>query len=343
MCPVNVDMATYKSEFLNDHYAGRIRPRAHYLMGWLPLLSHIAHKLPVVPRLVNWAMHAPGISTLLARAGGLDTGRPLISFAPQSLQKWASKREAHPGKERIVLWPDSFNSKLNTGPAQAGVELGDAGLRGHRPAGVRVLWPDLAFHRAAVHDAPGPRAFGEGLRPLHRGGPDGGGAGAVLHRHAPARRHHAVNRPAGQATISSNPQLRPGRRPKIAALVESGQLTPQAGSALTQVYCHEKSLGDPQQSSLILEALGYDEAQIETGCCGLAGNWGFEAGHAEMSMQLGERELFPRVREHSGPVIADGFSCRTQVSQGAGAQAVHVAEIVRDALKDGLTQKGKDR
>lgn len=131
--------------------------------------------------------------------------------------------------------------------------------------------------------------------------------------------------------------------PKIAALVESGQLTPQAGSALTQVHCHEKSLGDLQQSSFILEALGYDEAQIETGCCGLAGNWGFEAGHAEMSMQLGERELFPRVREHSGPVIADGFSCRTQVSQGTGAQAVHVAEIVRDALKDGLTQKGKDR
>lgn len=122
MCPVNVDMATYKSEFLNAHYAGRIRPRAHYLMGWLPLLSHIAHKLPVVPRLVNWVMHVPGISTLLARTGGLDTGRPLISFAPESLQKWASKREAHPGKERIVLWPDSFNSKLNTAPAQAAVE-----------------------------------------------------------------------------------------------------------------------------------------------------------------------------------------------------------------------------
>ena len=109
---------------------------------------------------------------------------------------------------------------------------------------------------------------------------------------------------------------------------------------MTQVHCHEKSLGDPQQSSLILEALGYDEAQIETGCCGLAGNWGFEAGHAEMSMQLGERELFPRVREHltcdSGPVIADGFSCRTQVFQGTGAQAVHMAEIVRDALKKWL-------
>ena len=343
-CPVNVDMATYKSEFLNDHYAGRIRPRAHYLMGWLPLLSHIAHKLPVVPRLVNWAMHAPGISTLLARAGGLDTGRPLISFAPQSLQKWASKREAHPGKERIVLWPDSFNSKLNTAPAQAAVEALEM-------LGYEVIVPQefvccgLTWHstgqlsmtrRVLEHSA---KVFApyieEGLTVVALEP----SCTVMLQHDATTQSTDPLVKQLSQATRSFAQVV----APKIAALVEKGQLTPQAGSALTQVHCHEKSLGDPQQSSLILEALGYDEAQIETGCCGLAGNWGFEAGHAEMSMQLGERELFPRVREHSGPVIADGFSCRTQVSQGTGAQAVHVAEIVRDALKDGLTQKRKDR
>lgn len=74
------------------------------------------------------------------------------------------------------------------------------------------------------------------------------------------------------------------------------------------------------------------ESRIETGCCGLAGNWGFEKGHGEMSMALGERELFPKVRETTGEVIADGFSCRTQITQGTGKQAKHVAEIVRDVL-----------
>ena len=122
--------------------------------------------------------------------------------------------------------------------------------------------------------------------------------------------------------------------PKIKQLVEEGRLKPQSGSVLTQVHCHEKSLGDPKQSALILEALGYDMEEIQTGCCGLAGNWGYEDGHAEMSFELGERELFPRVREHDGIVVADGFSCRTQVQQGTGKEAQHMAEIVRDVLAD---------
>ena len=122
--------------------------------------------------------------------------------------------------------------------------------------------------------------------------------------------------------------------PKIETLVAEGRIKPQAGSVLTQVHCHERSLGDPQQSAAILAALGYDQDQIQTGCCGLAGNWGYEDGHAEMSFELGERELFPRVREHDGIVAADGFSCRTQVQQGTGKEALHIAEIIRDVLKE---------
>ncbi|MDN6464854.1 MAG: FAD-binding oxidoreductase, partial [Corynebacterium casei] len=106
-------------------------------------------------------------------------------------------------------------------------------------------------------------------------------------------------------------------------------------SALTQVHCHEKSLGDPQHSAKLLDALGVSQSDIETGCCGLAGNWGFEKGHAEMSMALGERELFPKVRDagaQGNAVIADGFSCRTHIDQGTGFAPQHVAEIVRDVM-----------
>jgi Fe-S oxidoreductase len=118
----------------------------------------------------------------------------------------------------------------------------------------------------------------------------------------------------------------------IRELVDAGTLVPGDVTALTQIHCHERSLGDPSDSTVILDALGVEESRIGTGCCGLAGNWGFEKGHAEMSMALGERELFPKVREAAGEVIADGFSCWTQITQGTGKQAKHVAEIVRDAL-----------
>ncbi len=103
-------------------------------------------------------------------------------------------------------------------------------------------------------------------------------------------------------------------------------------SALTQVHCHERSLGRPEHSAAILRALGVEEEQIATGCCGLAGNWGFEPGHAGISLELGERELFPRVRAAEGEVIADGFSCRTQIEQGTGRRARHLAEVVREVL-----------
>src|SRR5699024_11620220 len=79
-CPVNVDMATYKSEFLHKHYQGKLRPAAHYVMGWLPLLGHIAHKIPLAPRLVDTAMRTPGLKKLIALLGGLDTSRSLIRF-----------------------------------------------------------------------------------------------------------------------------------------------------------------------------------------------------------------------------------------------------------------------
>lgn len=340
-CPVNVDMATYKAEFLNDHYAGRVRPRVHYLMGWLPILSHIAHKLPLVPRITNWALHAPGVSTAVAKLGGVDTRRPLISFAPESLQKWARKRSGAAGsgasRERIVLWPDSFNNKLNTGPARAAVETLEM-------LGYEVIIPDgfvccgLTWHSTGQL-AMTRRVLEHSARVLKPYLDQGLQVVALEPSCTVMLQHDATTQtadPAVRELAEATHTFAEIVAPKIQELVAEGKVRKHSGSILTQVHCHEKSLGDPQQSSLILAALGYDEEQIQTGCCGLAGNWGFEDGHAEMSLELGERELFPRVREHDGPVVADGFSCRTQVEQGTGTQAQHVAEIVRDVLREEL-------
>ncbi|MGO3087833.1 MAG: FAD-binding and (Fe-S)-binding domain-containing protein [Corynebacterium flavescens] len=353
-CPVNVDMATYKSEFLHKHYKGRLRPGAHYVMGWLPLLGFIAHKIPLVPTLADKAMSTPGLSTLIARIGGLDTNRPLIHFAHTSLRTWHKRHVKKAGTKRntahqserdtVVLWPDSFNSSLGTSPATAAIEVLEA-------LGYRVEIPQefvccgLTWHstgqldmtrRVLEHTAKVMRPY------LDRGLPIIGvepSCTVMLNSEATELSPNPDLARLAQATVPFSEFI----VPRIKEQVDAGKIVPGDVSALTQVHCHEKSLGDPSQSAQLLDALGVDEEHIATGCCGLAGNWGFEKGHAEVSMALGERELFPRVREATEEgklVIADGFSCRTQIEQGTGTAAKHIAEIVRDVLK-GQPQAGQ--
>lgn len=337
-CPVNVDMATYKSEFLNHRYRGKIRPMAHYVMGWLPLLGHAVHKFPIVPRLVDLSMQSKFTAGVLARLGGLDSSRPLIRFSHRSLRKWARRRSENDlgreGAETVVLWPDSFSSSLDTGPAKAAIEVLEH-------LGFEVIVPHefvccgLTFHstgqlamtrRVLQQTARVMKPYVEkgytvvGVEPS---------CTVMLQREVT----ELVDDPSLRALASQTKSFAEAIAPRLRELAEEGKVhLPDVTTALTQVHCHERSLGDPSQSSAVLSALGIEEDQIETGCCGLAGNWGFEKGHADMSFALGERELFPRVRECEGEIIADGFSCRTQIRQGTGKKARHVAEIVRDAL-----------
>ena len=342
-CPVNVDMATYKAEFLHHHYRHRIRPMAHYLMGWLPVLGAVAHRIPLVPRVVDWAMHAPVVSKLMARAGGLDTTRPLIHFAHENLQRWQRRRadaaSSSEERETVVLWPDSFNNQLGTAPAQAAVRVLEA-------LGFNVIVPDgfvccgLTWHstgqltmakKVLEHSA-------EVLEPyLDRGltvvGVEPSCTVMLEHESTELSASPQIARLARQTRSFAQTVA-----PRIRELVADGTLDVSglpAVNALTQVHCHERSLGDPQETADVLAALGVEQETISTGCCGLAGNWGFEKGHGELSMALGERELFPRVREAAAAdttVIADGFSCRTQIEQGTGVRARHIAEVLLEIL-----------
>lgn len=335
-CPVNVDMSTYKSEFLNDHYKGKVRPRVHYLMGWLPLLSHFAHKLPLVPRLINVAMQSPRISPLISKVGGVDSGRPLITFAPQSLQKWfkgRATRISDPSAGKVVLWPDSFNNKLDISPAVAAVEVLEfLGFEVEIPK--EFVCCGLTWHSTGQLDMTR-RVLKHSAKVLEPYLDEGLPVIALEPSCLVMLRHESIAQTADPTVgrlAANTHSFAEIISPRIAALVATGEIIPSSGHVLTQVHCHERALGDPQQSSLVLDALGYTEEQIQTGCCGLAGNWGFENGHAKLSLQLGERELFPRVREHDGLVLADGFSCRTQVSQGTNQRATHLAEIIHEAL-----------
>ena len=336
-CPVNVDMSTYKSEFLHKHYQGKIRPMAHYMMGWLPLLGHIAHKIPLLPRLIDTSMRTPGLKTLIAKVGGLDTSRPLIRFAPTSLRKWHKKRSTNSATKTVVLWPDSFNASLDTSPATAAVEVLES-------LGYNVEIPQafvccgLTWHSTGQLDMAQRvlKQTAKVMKPyLDRGLTVVGiepSCTVMLNGEAT----ELIDDPAITQLAGSTMSFAEFVAPLIKEKVDSGEIQPANISALTQVHCHEKSLGDPQHSAQLLEALGVSQSDIETGCCGLAGNWGFEKGHAEMSMALGERELFPKVREagaDGNAVIADGFSCRTHIDQGTGVAPKHVAEIVRDVMR----------
>lgn len=338
-CPVNVDMSTYKAEFLHHFHRGRLRPRSHYLMGWLPLLSRLLHRIPVLPRLVDRAMHTPGVAQVITRLGGLDPGRALIHLAERSLVSWFQRRDAPTAAsstETVVLWPDTFNNHLSTGPAKAAVKvLEQLGFRVEIPTG--FVCCGLTWHstgqlamtkRVLAQTAKTMQPYLDRDLPV-----------VVLEPSCAAMLSHEATELSGEPELR---RLQAQTRsfasviaPKIAELVAEGGLPPHGLQALTQVHCHERALGDATSTQHILAALGITEEQIATGCCGLAGNWGFEPGHAEMSFALGERELFPRARRHAAagqPVIADGFSCRTQIEQGTGQQAKHLAEVIAEVL-----------
>ena len=335
-CPVNVDMATYKSEFLHKHYKGKIRPMAHYMMGWLPLLGHIAHKVPLLPRIIDMSMRTPVLRTVIAKVGGLDTSRPLIRFAPSSLRKWHKKRSNNQATKTVVLWPDSFNASLDTSPATAAVEvLETLGYRVEIPQ--EFVCCGLTWHSTGQLDMTQRvlKQTAKVMKPYTDRGLTVIGIEPSCTVMLKGEATELSDDPAIHQLANSTVSFAEFVAPLIKEKVDSGEIQPANISALTQVHCHEKSLGDPQHSAKLLDALGVSQSDIETGCCGLAGNWGFEKGHAEMSMALGERELFPRVRDagaQGSAVIADGFSCRTHIDQGTGFAPQHVAEIVRDVM-----------
>lgn len=337
-CPVNVDMATYKSEFLFHHYRRRLRPRAHYALGRLPQWARLA---ALAPALVNRAAANPRLARLGKAAAGIDQRRALPAFAPQTLRELAKTRacqapERTPGGQ-VLLWPDTFTNHLSP-------QVGLAAMDVLEDAGFEVLLPGKAV-------CCGLTAISTGQLPLAR---------------RIARRSLGVLEPylaQGIPVIGLEPSCTAVLRaeltrllpedPRARVLAEStrtfaeqlaehadGWAPPQVNvDAVVQTHCHQYAdLGDDADRKLLSQA-GIRPAEMSQGCCGLAGDFGFEDGHYEVSMAVAEQGLLPAIRA-AGPdpqVIADGYSCRTQVQDGAGASARHLAEV----LAEGLAARGK--
>ncbi|MXQ64882.1 FAD-binding protein [Actinomadura rayongensis] len=329
-CPVNVDMATYKAEFLHRHYAGRVRPLAHYSMGWLPVWARVATAVPGAGALLA---RRP-VAAVAKRLAGVEPRREMIRFAPRTFRSWFRGRPAAETGRPVVLWPDTFTDHIEPGVGRAAVEVLEA-------LGHRVLVPPgrvccgLTWHSTGQ--------LGMTRRVLRR----------TLDVLAPAL-------DAGLPIVGLEPSctvmLRDEARellpddPRAALL--GGLVTTLAevvadhdgpwpfteldASAVAQVHCHQEAKGTYAPDLAVLERLGVRPDVVGSGCCGLAGNFGFEPGHWDVSQACADRELYPKVRAAADGalILADGFSCRTQIAQGTPRRALHLAEVLRGALPD---------
>jgi FAD/FMN-containing dehydrogenase/Fe-S oxidoreductase len=338
-CPVNVDMATYKAEFLSHYYDGKLRPRHAYAFGWIHIWSRLAS---VAPTLANAFSQTPGLRRLLGWAAGVAPERTLPPFAPRSFKRWFRDRPPrNTTGDPVVLWPDTFNNYFHPDTARAAVEvLEDAGFRVIVPEQDmccgRPLY-DYGFLDMAERWL---RDILRTMRPEIQAGvpfvvlePS---CGAVfrdeltnlLPNDQDARRLHGQTYLLSEFLQKKAPDYR---------------LPPLRRKALVHGHCHHKSIMGLDDEEAVLKKMGVDFRVPESGCCGMAGAFGFEAGeHYDVSVACGERVLLPEVREAADDtlIVANGFSCREQISQGTDREALHLAQVIQLALR-GRAREGR--
>jgi Fe-S oxidoreductase len=336
-CPVNVDLATYKAEFLAHYYQGRLRPRSAYAFGlidrWARLASH-------APGLANLTTQLPGLGDVAKWIAGAPPERRLPAFAAQSFQRWfASRPVQNQGAPRVVLFADTFNNYFTPEVAQAAVMvLEDAGFQ------VSVPRAHLCCGRPLYDYGFLDRARRYLLHVLHR-----------LRDDIAARTPMVVLEPSCAAVFRDElknllPENGQARTLAQNTFVLSELLTgshahalgyepPQlARRALVQGHCHHKAILHFDAEKQVMDSMQLQSEVLSAGCCGMAGSFGYEKGDRHrVSLAVGERKLLPAVREASADtlILADGFSCKEQIEQGTGRGALHLAEALRMAIEHG--------
>lgn len=332
-CPVNVDMATYKAEFLAHYYEHVRRPRHAYAFGWIQFWAWLAG---YVPWAANFVSQTPGLRALAKAAAGMASARDIPRFAGRPFQRAFRKRRARPrgGNGRsVILWPDTFNNYFFPDTLMAAVEVLES-------AGYQVIVP-------RAHLCCGRPLYDFGMlstaRRLWQRTMD------TLDAHIAAGTPLVGLEPSCVSAFRDElPSLFPGD-PRAARLSKSthtlaelllqvtGDYQPPRmdGRALVQGHCHHQAIMGMDADTELLSHMGLDFELLDAGCCGMAGAFGFEKDKYEHAMAAGERVLLPAVRNASRDimVIADGFSCREQIVQGTGRTARHLAEVIREARR----------
>jgi len=377
-CPVNVDMATYKAEFLSHYYAGRLRPRSDYAITLIYWWARIASRMP---RLVNAVTQNRLLAPVLKLVGGVAAQRQIPTFADPpfsrsfqgrspagpvgrpthegrepaidharsprfaaatyttpGMQRHGQRNTVHPHgtdapleTDRVILWPDTFNNYLTSPVLGAAAEVLEH-------AGYAVTLPSR------------PLCCG---RPLY----DAGmlvTAKRLWREVLDSLREDIV---AGVPVVGVEPSCVAAFRDELVALLpddaDARRLSEQTyllseflerqryqpprleARALVQMHCHHSAVLGTDAETALLTRLGVEHEVLDAGCCGLAGSFGFARDKYDVSVRVGERALAPRIREADEEtlVVTDGFSCREQIEHLTDRTPVHVAQLLRDAIR----------
>ena len=339
-CPTGVDMATYKAEVLYQRYRRRPRPPAHYSLGWLPRWARLASR---APGLANAALSAPGLAGLARRLGGIDARRPLPRFAAPTFRAWFGRRPT-PAAGRagppVLLWVDTFTDYFTPEVGQAAVRVLEAAGYAVRitsePVCCGLTWISTGQLDGARRQL---RRSLDALNPAIA-------AGTPVVGLEPSCT--AVLRGEITELLPDDPRARQVRAATrtLAELLAStdGWEPPDLSGvrAVAQPHCHHRAVMGWDADSALLARSGAQVTAVG-GCCGLAGNFGVERGHYDVSRAVAETALLPAVRaaregDGAAVVLADGFSCRTQLDQLARVGGTHLAQLLASRLPDAVYQ-----
>jgi len=343
-CPTNVDIATYRAEFLSHYYEGKTRPLHAHAFGRIDRWAQLAS---LAPRAANLFSRAPGFDHLLRFLLGLPSERKLPRFAERSFQSWVRSRKASAprepnspvraldaGKRTVILWPDTFTNYFHP-------EIGRAALEVLEGAGFHVTIP-------RSHLCCG--------RPLY----DFGMLDRAKEYLSRIMRSLAAEIDAGLPIVVLEPSCASVFRDELRGLFPED---PRANRLRNQTFllsqflrnhapgykplrlhrkvllhghCHHKSLMTLTDEEALLRSMSVEVDSLDSGCCGMAGAFGFEREKYEISRAVGERVLLPAVRKAAPEtlILSDGFSCREQIAQLTGRRAFHLAEILKLAASE---------
>ena len=325
-CPTHVDMATYKSEFLSHYYRGRLRPRAAYALSLLPWSGRLAARLP---RLANAVLQSDLSAPTAMRLAGLSVRRRAPRFAARSFRRDELARDLRQqSSPSVVLWPDTFSDLFS--PARINAVSRVLTLAGERVA-IPSQW---ACCGRTLYDS----GMLDQARRAARGVLD------VLTPFVERGLPVVVAEPSCLATFRDEfPQLLADdpRATRLAAAsrslaehldaIEWAPPEPVDGEvASVHPHCHERAIGASPASVAVLRRAGFDARLLDLGCCGLAGSFGYEASHDELSRRIAADRFVPGIAAAAtvGSVVIDGFSCELQADHLSAVPHQSLAELL---------------
>ena len=331
-CPVQVDMATYKAEFLSHYYEKKSRPRHAFAFGYI---MHWARLAKIAPGFVNLLGRLPIIGSFGKSLAGMDHRRRVPQFAHQTFKAWFQSHPAAEAKHgEVILWADTFTNHFHPQIAQAAVEvLEDAGYR------VNVPMQNLCCGRP-LYDYGFLKDAKRFLRDIL----------TTLRAEIRSGKRIVMLEPSCCSVFRDEltnlfPHDEDAKRLKeqtctLAEFLNREEYDPPRlkRKAILHGHCHQKAIMKMSSEEALLRRMGLDLQTPDTGCCGMAGAFGFESGeHYDVSVACGERVLLPAVREAGDDVliVADGFSCREQVSQETDRVPLHIAQVLQIAIREG--------